>query len=58
MKDDSMLLLNDLKSTLYDKSIEKDTDKWQYEQAVSKCKKWCSLIKAIVGGSITVLSKQ
>ena len=53
-----MLLLNYAESTSHNKPIEKDMEKHKYEQAVSECKKWRSLIKTVVGRNITVLSKK
>ena len=43
-KDDYMFLLNEVKSNFHDKPREKYTDKQKYEQEVSECKKWRSLI--------------
>ena len=49
-----MFLLNDWESIFYDTQIEKDMEKWKYEQAVSECKKWRILIKKVLGTKITV----
>ena len=43
-KDDSMFLLDGVESNFHDKTIEKDMLKWKYEQAVTECNKWRSLI--------------
>ena len=53
-----MFLLNDTEITFHDKPIEKDMEKREYEQYVRECKKWRSLITAIVGRNITVLSEK
>ena len=37
LKVDSVFLLNDVKNILYDKTVEKDTEKRKYEQVVSEC---------------------
>ena len=58
MKDDSVLLLNEVESKFHDKPIEKYMEKREYEQAVSECKKWRSSIKTVVGINITVLLKK
>ena len=50
-----MFLLNDVESNLNDKPIEIYTDKQKYEQAVSECKKWRSLIKIVFGTKNTAL---
>ena len=57
LKDDSAFLLNDVEITFYDKTI-KNIEKQKYEQAFSECKKRRSLIKTVVEGEITVLSKK
>ena len=49
LKYDSVFLLNDVESNLYDKPIEKDKQKRKYEQAVRKCNKWRSVIKKRLG---------
>ena len=56
-KDDSVFLLNDVESTFHYKLIEKYMEKHKYKQSVSECKKWGSLIKAVAGKQITVISK-
>ena len=53
-----MFLLNEVESTLHDKPIEEYTDKQKYEKAFSECKKWRSLIKAVWGKNIIVISKR
>ena len=54
---DSMFLFNDVEDILYDRPIEKDTEKRKCEQAVSESQKWHSLIKTVAGRNITVLSE-
>ena len=58
MKDDSLFLINYVKTILNDKLIGKYMEKQKYEQAISECKKWRSLIKTVVGRNITVLSSK
>ena len=53
-----MFLLNDVKITLHDKPIEKDMDKWKYEQAVSERKKQHSLIKFFLGETLFYFKKK
>ena len=53
-----MFILNDVLSTLRDKTIEVYMEKQKYEQVISECKKWRIFIKTFVGRKITVLSKQ
>ena len=55
LKDNSRFLLSDVEINLHDKPIEKYLEKHKYEQAISECKKWCSLIKIVVVRNITVL---
>ena len=43
-----------MESNFYDKSVEKYMEKRKYEQAVSECNKWQSLIKTVVGRNINV----
>ena len=57
LRDYSVFPLNDVESTFNDKPIEKYMEKRKYEQAVSECKKWRSLIKKAVGRKFTVISK-
>ena len=58
LKGDSVFLLNGVEINLHDKPMGKDMEKYKYEQAVSECKKWRSLIKTVIGRNITVLSKK
>ena len=58
LKDYYVFLLNDVESTLHGKTIEKYVEKRKYGQYFSKCKKWRSLIKTVVGRNFTVLSKK
>ena len=53
-----MLLLNDVEITLHDKPTEIYMEKREYEQAVSECNKWCSLIKTVVGRNINGIEKK
>ena len=53
-----MLLLNYAESTSHNKPIEKDMEKHKYEQAVSECKKWRSLIKKVSERNINFLKKK
>ena len=57
MKGDNVLLLNDVEITLHDKPTEIYTEKREYEQAVSECNKWRSLIKIFVERNITFIKK-
>ena len=57
-KDDSNFLLNEVESTFNDKPMVKYMQKQKYEQVVSECKKYRSLIKTFVGRNTTVLPKK
>ena len=57
LKDDSTFLLNEVESNFNDKPIEKYKEKQRYEQAVSECKKWYSLIKIVLGRKLFYFKK-
>ena len=58
LKDDYVILLNNVESNFHDKQTEKDMQKHKCKQAFGECNKWRILIKTVVGRNITVLSKQ
>ena len=58
MEDDFVFIFNDVESTFRDKPKETIMEKRKYEQEVSECHKWLSLIKPVVGINITFLSNK
>ena len=45
-------------NTLHDKTMEKDMEKWRYEQAVIECKRWRILIKRFLGETLLSFQKK